>query len=79
MTFLLNHKPVDALALTAHAGNLEEMGWYWVEKLCTRTTRLLDPDARRERKSPTVLRRATLALWTSNKKGEAHLAPDEKS
>ena len=35
MTFLLNHKPVDALALIVHAGNVEETGRYWVEKLCT--------------------------------------------
>ena len=35
MTFLLNQKPVDALALIVHAGNVEETGRYWVEKLCT--------------------------------------------
>ena len=36
--FLLNHKPIDALALTVHASNMEEMGQYWVEELCMRTT-----------------------------------------
>lgn len=34
MTFLLNHKPVDALALIVHAKAVEETGRYWVEKLC---------------------------------------------
>ena len=35
MTFLLNHRPVDALALIVHASSVEETGRYWVEKLCT--------------------------------------------
>ena len=34
MTFLLNHRPVDALALIVHAKAVEETGRYWVEKLC---------------------------------------------
>ncbi|TBU65331.1 GTP-binding protein lepa [Dichomitus squalens] len=33
MTFLLNHKPVDALALIVHAKAVDETGRYWVEKL----------------------------------------------
>ncbi|KAI1791641.1 GTP-binding protein lepa [Ganoderma leucocontextum] len=33
MTFLLNHRPVDALALIIHAKAVEETGRYWVEKL----------------------------------------------
>ncbi|KAI0707866.1 GTP-binding protein lepa [Earliella scabrosa] len=33
MTFLLNHRPVDALALIVHASSVEETGRYWVEKL----------------------------------------------
>lgn len=35
MTFLLNQRPVDALALIVHANNVTETGRYWVEKLCT--------------------------------------------
>ena len=37
MTFLLNHRPVDALALIVHASGVEETGRSWVEKLCTST------------------------------------------
>ncbi|TFK92249.1 GTP-binding protein lepa [Polyporus arcularius HHB13444] len=33
MTFLLNQRPVDALALIVHANNVTEIGRYWVEKL----------------------------------------------
>ena len=34
MTFLLNHRPVDALALIVHSSGVEETGRHWVEKLC---------------------------------------------
>ncbi|KAI0807892.1 GTP-binding protein lepa [Fomes fomentarius] len=33
MTFLLNSRPVDALALIVHESNVVETGRYWVEKL----------------------------------------------
>ncbi|KAI0748626.1 GTP-binding protein lepa [Daedaleopsis nitida] len=33
MTFLLNHRPVDALALIVHARSVDETGRFWVEKL----------------------------------------------
>lgn len=36
MTFLLNGKPVDALALIVHADNAANIGRRWVDKLCTR-------------------------------------------
>lgn len=33
MTFLLNHKPVDALALVVHASAAHDIGQKWVKKL----------------------------------------------
>ena len=35
MTFLLNNKPVDALALIVHRSNEQEVGRQWVKKLRT--------------------------------------------
>ena len=35
MTFLLNARPVDALALIVHESRVVETGRFWVEKLCT--------------------------------------------
>lgn len=35
MTFLLNGKPVDALALIVHKSAEQKVGQAWVEKLCT--------------------------------------------
>ena len=34
MTFLLNGKPVDALALIVHKSAEDEVGRAWVKKLC---------------------------------------------
>ena len=34
MTFLLNGKPVDALALIVHKSAEQEVGRAWVKKLC---------------------------------------------
>ena len=34
MVFLLNGKPVDALALIVHKSNEQEVGRAWVKKLC---------------------------------------------
>lgn len=33
MTFLLNNKPVDALALIVHRSHEQEVGRQWVKKL----------------------------------------------
>lgn len=33
MTFLLNNKPVDALALVVHRSHEQEVGRQWVKKL----------------------------------------------
>lgn len=41
MTFLLNGKPVDALALIVHKSAEQEVGRAWVEKLCTFVRRCL--------------------------------------
>ena len=35
MTFLLNNKPVDALALIVHRSHEQEVGRQWVKKLRT--------------------------------------------
>jgi translation elongation factor EF-4 len=34
MTFLLNSKPVDALALIVHRSKADAVGRDWVKKLC---------------------------------------------